>query len=388
MSVTGESSPLRTASVAATPVRAASVAATPVRAASVAATDSRRRWRTETERNWLLSAVVVVASIALFAAIHRAEIRAGRWNPDVRIVRDPAGTAMGCLGIAHFLIAFVFTASSRRMKSGRAWGRYALLAAAGTLLCLGYARLGLAAPFAAELLFFAYFFVHESRDEVFFYFVNGDGPAAARGTPTEAALVRVPLILAGAIVAVLTLAIDMFGEGTSWIREEVEALPEAVRWSLGAGPSVVVLVAALVFVRRWRRAGLGSLRAFVRAHAPILRVFAASFTILAVGFALGWRAHTIVLLHVAAWFVFSVRQLQKRPVKPRPAPGTWSWLRATPIGFTVLHAGLAAVLLAAAAVWAYAFRHDPRLLAFRLFLDQKSFAYWTIVHVSVSFMPR
>jgi hypothetical protein len=120
-----------------------------------------------------------------------------------------------------------------------------------------------------------------------------------------------------------------------------------------------------------------------------VRVFAASFAIIALGLVLGLRSHTIILLHVSAWYVFTIRQLQKRPAPaPLPARGSWAWIRATPGGFTFLHAGLAVLMVVAAGVWTYGFRQDPRLLGFKVFLDSKSFAYWTIVHVSVSFASR
>ena len=344
---------------------------------------------TETERNWLYSALIVAASVLLCGAINMAEVRAGRWNPETRAVADAGRSAMVFIGIPHFLIAFLFTAYSRRMRSGRAWTRFAILAAAGGVLCLGFKRVDLAAPALAELLLFGYFFIHECRDEVFFYFANGDGPLAARGTDVEWVLVRLPLLLVAAIVAALAFGTAVLGWGSQWVQAEAAALPDLLRWALGVAPVVAVIAAVVGLRRRWQRAGLGAAGDFLRAHAPIVRVFAASFALIAVGLLLGLRSHTIILLHVSAWYVFSVRQLQKRPAPPPPpTPGTWAWIRATPGGFTFLHAGLAVLMVVAAGVWSYGFRQDPHLLGFKVFLDSNSFAYWTIVHVSVSFTSR
>ncbi|MEO8430126.1 MAG: hypothetical protein ABI592_01365 [Acidobacteriota bacterium] len=344
---------------------------------------------TETERNWLFSALLVAASVIVCAVIHQFEIRAGRWSPEARAIVDPGRSAMSFVGIPHFLIAFLFTAYSRRMRSGRAWARFAVLAAAGGVLCLGFRHVDFAAPALAELLLFSYFFIHECRDEVFFYYANGDGSASERGTAAEWVLVRLPLLLVSAVVAALALGVGLFGLGGEWVQAEAAALPDLLRGVLGIAPAVGVVFAVLALRRRWRSADLGSIAAFLRAHVPIVRVFVASFVLIAVGLALGLRSHTIILLHVSAWYVFSVRQLRKRPAPaPSPARGSWSWIRGTPSGFTFLHAGLVILMVAAAGVWTYGFRQDPRLLGFKVFLDSKSFAYWTIVHVSVSFTSR
>jgi hypothetical protein len=278
------------------------------------------------------------------------------------------------------------------MRSGLAWGRFVVLAAAGVILCLGYARVDLAAPALAELLLFGYFFIHECRDEVFFYFANGDGPAAQRGTATEWVLVRLPLLLTAAIGAALAFGVALLGRGGEWVQARAQSLPDPLRWALGILPALGVAYGLFRLVRRWQEGSLGAPAAFLRAHTPIVRVFAASFVLMGLGVLVGLRSHTIILLHVSAWYVFSVRQLMKRPAASAPAPAHaqtgWSWIRSTPGGFTFLHAGLAVLMMVAAGVWAYGFRQDPRLLGFKIFLDSKSFAYWTIVHVSVSFMSR
>jgi hypothetical protein len=344
---------------------------------------------TETERNWLFSALIVAASVALCGTINRAEIHAGRWNPERRAISDAGRSAMVFVGIPHFLIAFLFTAYSRRMRSGGARARFAILAAVGGILCLGFKRVDLAAPALAELLLFGYFFIHECRDEVFFYYANGDGLPSERGTSVEWILVRLPLLLVSAVVAALAFGVALLRWGSEWVQTEAAALPDLLRWAMGITPVLAVAVGAVSLRRRCRVAGLGAAGVFLRAHTPIVRVFAASFVIIVVGLLLGLRSHTIILLHVSAWYVFSVRQLQKRPTPaPLPAPGSLAWMKSTPGGFTFLHAGLAILMMIGAGAWAYGFHQNPRLLGFKIFLDSKSFAYWTIVHVTVSFSSR
>ncbi|HEY6066470.1 MAG TPA: hypothetical protein VIY96_09955, partial [Thermoanaerobaculia bacterium] len=101
------------------------------------------------------------------------------------------------------------------------------------------------------------------------------------------------------------------------------------------------------------------------------------------------RAHSIVILHVAAWYVFSLRML-RRPGQAVPPPRrlNWAWMRSTPAGFNLLHVGSAALLVVAGLVWAFGLRNDPGALPFRLLLDRDNFAYWTIIHVTVSLAPR
>ena len=73
---------------------------------------------------------------------------------------------------------------------------------------------------------------------------------------------------------------------------------------------------------------------------------------------------------------------------PPPAPLTWRWVRATPTGFRWLHLGLLAAVIVAAIVWAYGFRNDASLTAMDVVLSRDAFPYWTIMHVTVSWVPR
>jgi hypothetical protein len=130
-----------------------------------------------TERNWLVSVAIMAASVAFFALVREGEMRMGRWEGSIRLVRDPAQAAMRYLGIAHFLVALVYMASSRAFRSAASLARFAALTGLSVLLCLGYAGLSAAAPTLAIVLFVAYFIVHDLRDQFFFCAVNGDRPA-------------------------------------------------------------------------------------------------------------------------------------------------------------------------------------------------------------------
>jgi hypothetical protein len=93
----------------------------------------------------------------------------------------------------------------------------------------------------------------------------------------------------------------------------------------------------------------------------------------------------IVCFHVAAWWVFTTRQLARRDRAAEPKG--LAWFRETQAGFQTLHLGLVVLIVAVAAVWAYAF---DRSLANPLgwLVSQQAFPYWTIGHVTVSFVPK
>ena len=101
------------------------------------------------------------------------------------------------------------------------------------------------------------------------------------------------------------------------------------------------------------------------------------------------NAHLIVLMHVVTWYVFAGSQYRQRSeVGASVTAGSWRWMRSTSRGFSALHIGVAAVIIAAAAVWAYQFRTDASHRILHLFLARGSFAYWTIVHVTLSWLPK
>ena len=89
-----------------------------------------------TERNWLKAAGLVVGAVLVFHGIHAAEVAwAGRHRAE-RLVYHPVETSMRCLAIPHFLIALLFTVTSRRMKRAGSWLWFGALAAAGAGLCV------------------------------------------------------------------------------------------------------------------------------------------------------------------------------------------------------------------------------------------------------------
>lgn len=348
---------------------------------------SPRRELTETERNWIRSLLVVIGSVLVFYLVFLVEMELGRWNMDIRFVRSPSESAMRYLGLSHFFVAILFMSTSRRMRAARSWVWFAISLAIGLVLCVGYSRLGLVNPIIATSLFFTYFLIHDFRDQVFFYFTNGD---AQQTTPSRANLISAaPLVLIGALLALLVCAAAFGLPGTEPVLRVFGNADTATRTSVGVAVAIALALGAAASVLIWRkRRGSTSVMSFVNAHRPIFYVLAGSLTVLAISAVLGASGDAIILLHVCAWYVFTIRQLRKREPPVRPAPMTWSWIRSTVAGFNFVHIGSLVLFMVAGLVWSYGFRNDPSSTGFNTIISREMFPYWTILHVSVSFPGR
>jgi hypothetical protein len=344
---------------------------------------------TTTERNWLWALAIVVGSGLVFGGVLALEKAGGLVEKRSRLVWDASETSMRFLALSHFLVALVFTTTSKRMKRPSSWGIFLGLASLGALLCVGFSRIGgIGAPLAA-VLFYAYFLVHEFRDQVGFYRANGDAPAGEDPKAMLRDLLVFPALAFAVIGAVFVFA-GAFEIGGA--RRYVSAfgdVPAYLRQAIG----VVAVLAALALVvatkRRYDRRFEGGVASFLATHRPILFVFAGIVAVLFLGIPLTGRVYPIVTLHVTAWYVFYVHMLRSRPrAAPGAKPFTWTWMRSTNAGFNFVHLGIAALVIAAGAYWAYATGNDSSNTPLRLLLSKDGFPYWTIMHVTVSFLPR
>jgi hypothetical protein len=60
-------------------------------------------------------------------------------------------------------------------------------------------------------------------------------------------------------------------------------------------------------------------------------------------------------------------------------------MRTTPEGFKTLHLGLIGLMLVIGALWTFAFGNTVYL---GWMISPVAFYYWTIIHITVSFVPR
>ena len=293
---------------------------------------------------------------------------------------------MRCIALPHFIIAMLFTLSSRKMRSKSNRVRYGALFLIGVGLCFGHASLG--GPTAAfpAALFLLYFLLHEFRDEAFFYVANGDAPP-----DTDPKWLQKRVLIGPAFGVTFFLA-GVFCAGVLGMGKLKEyvgplaELPSAARLLVATLPLAITTLLAVFLVVRARRAGRGTL---LRRFPPLSRVVIGILAIVLLDFMLHERTYAIVSLHVCAWFVFILHQFDSRPAPdPMPSRFTWTWMRTTKAGFVFLHVGLVLLVTAGAAVWAYRFGNGRTPSAFWIALSRDAFPYWTIIHITTSFLPR
>jgi hypothetical protein len=345
---------------------------------------------TRTERNWLLALGIVVGSSLVFAAILAAERTWGHTLREQRIVWHAVETSMRYLALSHFLVALLFMTTSRAMKKPGSWTWFGALAAGGVGLCLAFGEGGgLKGPLAA-ILFYGYFLIHEFRDQTFFYDANGDMPVTSDRRRLRRDILLVPaLTLCGIAVVFLVATAVPIGGARRYTSAIFGGLAPGIRHAI-AGAAVLAVVAGVLWAMRLQSAGRpDGLRGFLRENRPILFVFAGILGVLLLDLAITGRVYAIVTLHVTAWYVFVDRQLARRP-PPEPGPPRFSlrWMRQTRAGFNFVHLGALALVAVAGVVWAYGFKNDPTFGGLHALLSREAFPYWTIMHVTISFIPR
>lgn len=339
---------------------------------------------TLTEANWLWGLALAVAGALLFTLVGGLEGALGDAPRHARLVWSPWETWTRFLAIAHTIVATLFMLGSRRVRTGAGVAWLGGLAAAGVLLCLGFSAIGGLGAALGVIAFFAYFILHEVRDEVFFYRVNGDAPprrgAADHGMPLWP--------LAGLLLAgfTMTLAVAILAGGRA---RRMSLLGPLTPWRVLIGLGVVVAAVsfAVAMFRRLDAGHIGGWRGALSEHRPLVAVLGGLYLALMVGIALTGRAYIVVTLHVMVWFVFALREAAARG-GPRPRPLTWRWMRDTRAGFTTLHAGVLGIVVAGASVRAFGFDNASEPAILGLILSRESFPYWTIMHVTLSWIPR
>lgn len=349
-------------------------------AARVVAVSSRRL--TATESNWLWGVVLTVAGVALFTIVGEVEDALLAAPRRAQLVWSPSETLTRFLAIAHTIVATLFLLTSRRVRSvaGVAW--VAGLAVAGVVLCLGFSALGGLGAALGVIAFFAYFLLHEVRDELYFYRVNGDAPPVHDRRPRPSLWPWAGLLLAGILV---TFAVGILA-GARARRVQITGVILPAHAVIAVVMLAAGVASAVVMLRRLRAGGLAGWRDALGQHRPLIVVLAGLYLVMVGGFALTGRAYAVVAVHVMIWFVFALRRMPAHG--PRPPRFTWRWVRGTRAGFTALHAGVFAAVVAAAGLWAFGLGNAEEPAIFGAILSRESFPYWTIMHVTLSWVPR
>jgi hypothetical protein len=164
------------------------------------------------------------------------------------------------------------------------------------------------------------------------------------------------------------------------------ALDRGPEWLSAAMIAVLLTGMLLSLGHTWflaRRSGT-SLRGVFTAHLPLVLVYSGILGVLLVGSLMGTTGlNLIILVHVGAWLAFVYYQLSKKRVEVK---GLWTWLRATPAGFLVLHLGVMLLVLVLFAVRVHVWQ---RVGFVSELLATKNFVYWALMHIIMSFgTPR
>jgi hypothetical protein len=153
-------------------------------------------------------------------------------------------------------------------------------------------------------------------------------------------------------------------------------------WLLGliALLTAAGLALAALAVRGWR-SGWGRAAELLRSHRPLWLVYGGIGGLLFIGTLLGSVGfNLIILVHVTTWLVFTCHQLSQRPLPARVS--WWHWLRRTPRGFVALHLGVALAVLVLMALRVHCW---DRSGWFCDLFARSSFAYWSVLHISMAF---
>jgi hypothetical protein len=357
------------------------------------------------ERNFLISSVWVVGLVGMtYLLFWRFD---NLLHPDNSTgfkdyLKASAEMAMRYVTLPHYVIGFLFmTASARNRTVGRRALIVGLLALSG-LLCLGYALLGTVssnemiirqpmrfqwsntgASSLALFVIMLYFLVHELRDQAMFYVAtNSSGVIADR--PLFDRFVHWSIGLSIATFATTAWSILVLGQLKYSHALVVPELTGDLRYVIALAPAALCVLGLGVLMRWYAHATGQTVMEMVHRHGPLIRVFVGVFFWFNLGLALGLGAYLLILFHVVGWYVFTCYQLKERG-QTSPAADWLTWTRTNLSGFRVLHIGLVLVFIAVGAVWTYVFEGQGPLW---YVLAPGAFFYWTIAHITVSFLPR
>ena len=342
-----------------------------------------------TERQWLLALGMTLGLIALFAgiaAIERSVSRGG--GRATRFIWDASEASARFLAIAHTIVATAFLLTSKKVRRPGMALRLAGFTALGVAICFGFEQLGgIRAPIGG-FLFYAYFIAHELRDEGYLSERNGDaGPPLA---PTDARwLTWTPSLMAVIVLLAVGVAGAAFGGGARRLTALVADVAPAVRIGGGVLLLGALAGAAALLVRRTARAEGAPFSAHLSRRRPRIFVTVGLLAVLLLGAVATGKLYLVVALHVVWWAVFAYQGLTRAPAPAvRPRPLSWSWVRATPAGFAAFHAAVLLLVVGVAAAHALLAKNDPSWTVATVVAGRDAFPYWTLMHVSLSWLPR
>ncbi|MBI5864570.1 MAG: hypothetical protein HZB38_08690, partial [Planctomycetes bacterium] len=268
-----------------------------------------------------------LALIALLAGWYAVE----KWGfhlkgTPMRMVADPTEFGVRIMGIAHFVIAAIFLATSPRLRMAGGWLWLLGLSAAAVLLCWAFSAAGGRQNPIALILFYMFFFIHAFRDEAYFYRIRA-GKAVPPEQHTEAVLRWLQVVALCALLALLVSVISVrYSLGFVSVQENAlrslfpASWPFVMVFFATVAPLVVLATIAFARISGQQPGGFAGL---VRTHRPLVGVIGGTMAILLASMLLGaWTYNLVILMHFVAWFEYSTVRIRALPraMRQRSSP--------------------------------------------------------------------
>ncbi len=349
-------------------------------------------WKTLTFRNWTRTMAWTLAAVGVCCVLYGFDKYnwfnfPSRRHAAYRMFKSPSELPMRIFGLPHFIIAILFACSSRRMQQARNKLIFAGLLAVGAVFCWGFYKVGAYLNPLAIICFYFYFLIHGLRDDAFFYKAYGDMPTEAVRTH-ERIMVVLQLLMLGLLFSLIWPTYIQMGDVNYRPANPIldNFFPANWPFTFRLGSMFLPMLAIAVFaLSRIARSFPGGLAGLWRVHRPILAVYCVSLSVILVALVGGaWTFNIVVLAHFVGWYIFALYLIKKHPPKV-PPKSLFAWMRTTRKGFMTLHLGLAAAVTVMIAVSVYGFGKEGML---ETIIGSKSFYYWTVMHVTLSFLPR
>lgn len=344
----------------------------------------------ETLKRWGVGVLVMLALVFIFDFFDNAELM---FYGTEQAFRGTFSAPMRMLGIPHFVIGILFMLTSASLHSRRSYGHVAIALLLSTLIISVVYQIGgpYAHPAILPLVFLG-FLIHEFRDQFSFYQHDRlDRKVEDRSTGRTIAILLVGfsfvLFAIGWSLQFLLPNLVSYARFLPGL-EQLSTATYTIYW---LGPVAASLFVALLCVTRVRQENPGeSVRQLMYRDRVIWLVYLGTITVVLLLLPFKGKAETILLLHVVSWWVFATRNLHTSKQTPRFGNRKKGWfnrVKRTQAGFQIFHWGLVLLMGVLSLYW-FQTLGAPAGHVLEFVVTPAAFYYWTIFHVTMSFVPK